>query len=95
MNKKVSIISVAMLLLTLTSVTSCDRGNQDISINKEKTQLYVGVYEGGLKSGSLYKIAGEFEKKYENISFEDGKTGVEVVFLEGRYGNTINRRPPS
>ena len=61
MNKKVSIISVAMLLLTLTSVTSCDRGNQDISINKEKTQLYVGVYEGGLKSGSLYKIAGEFE----------------------------------
>lgn len=89
MNKKVSIISVAMMLLTLTSVTSCDRGNQDISINNEKTQLYVGVYEGGLKSGSLYKIAGEFEKKYENIGFEDGKTGVEVVFLEGRYGNKI------
>ena len=36
MNKKVSIISVAMMLLTLTSVTACDRGNQDISINNEK-----------------------------------------------------------
>ncbi|MDY6093859.1 MAG: extracellular solute-binding protein, partial [Candidatus Enteromonas sp.] len=59
-------------------------------IEADKTQLYVGVYEGGLESGSYYKIASEFEKKYEDVSFEEGKKGVQIVYSEGRYSDPLS-----
>lgn len=89
MNKKKSILLV-FSVLSLISLNSCRDREGNLNINKDKTQLYVGVYEGGLNSGSLYKVASEFEEKYANISFETGKTGVEVVFLDGRYSDTMH-----
>ena len=59
-------------------------------IEADKTQLYVGVYEGGLESGSYYKIASEFEKKYEDVSFEEGKKGVQIVYSQGRYSDPLS-----
>lgn len=90
MKVKLNTLLFLGLATLITTTTSCNHDNSDISINADKTQLYVGVYEGGLSSGSLYKIASEFEKKYENISFEKDKTGVEVIFLEGRYSDTMS-----
>lgn len=89
MNKQIYALLVLSLASLMTVTTSCDHRSNEKPINKDKTQLYVGVYEGGLESGSLYKVASEFEKKYEEISFEEGKKGVEVVFLEGRYSDSM------
>lgn len=89
MKRNIKILSICLMTTMLSTTMSCDRDEPGTSINKNKTQLYVGVYEGGLESGSMYKIANEFEKKYEDVYFEDGKKGVEVIFLEGRYGDSI------
>ena len=84
--KKQYLLLISSLVLTL---SSCERNNSVKPIDATKTQLYVGIYEGGLESGGIYKIAQEFEKKYENVSIEDGKRGVEVFFTEGRYSDPM------
>lgn len=43
-----------------------------------KTNIRVATYNGGLGKDWLEAAAKEFEKKYENKSFEPGKTGVAV-----------------
>ncbi len=42
------------------------------------TVLNIGVYDGGLGTAWIQKVATEFEKRYEGVSLEDGKTGVHV-----------------
>lgn len=50
-------------------------GNND---NGTKTVLKIGVFNGGLGYRWTELIAQEFEEKYANVSFEDGKMGVKV-----------------
>ena len=87
MKGKIHLLASGALLAL--SLTSCAPSSGP-SINADKTQLYVGVYEGGLESGSYYKIAQEFEAKYAETSFEEGKMGVQVVFSEGRYSDPLS-----
>ena len=62
-------------------------------IDRNKTQLYVGNYDGGFGSDWLdtYKVA--FEEMYKEVSFEEGKKGVEVVLVKDKVafysGNLI------
>jgi len=80
---------LAILPLLLFSVASCAGRGNDVAISTDKTQLYVGVYTGELESGSLAEIAERFEKKYADYSFEKGKTGVQVVFTDGRFDDSL------
>ena len=72
--KKILIV-VALIVALL--MPACTRGGAD-KINKKKTQLYIGVFDGGIGDDWVYAAKKRFEKKYENHSFEDGKMGVEV-----------------
>lgn len=75
------------LTLCIAPLAACDGGSGNggnggnNSIDKSKTQLYVANYNGGMGSRWLDEYAKGFEEKYKNVSFEDGKTGVEVVTL--------------
>lgn len=70
----------------------------DEGIDKTKTQLYIGNYDGGLGHEWIEKTAALFEEKFKDVSFEDGKKGVEIVIDNGKdnmSGNTLLADMPS
>ncbi len=48
-------------------------------IDKSKSQLSVANYDGGVGSDWFRTIIKNFEEKYKDVSFEDGKMGVQIV----------------
>lgn len=52
---------------------------ESIKINSKQTQLYVYSYNGGVGNDWLAPIIASFEEKYKDVSFEEGKTGVQVI----------------
>lgn len=71
------------LLLCLTSVGSafaavgCDKQVQ--KFDETKSQLFVKYYNGGVGRAWIDEVIADFEADYANVSFEDGKMGVEIV----------------
>ncbi len=53
-------------------------------IDKDKSQLYVFNYNGGVGTEWLYATADAFEAKYAETSFEEGKKGVEIKVSPGK-----------
>ena len=71
---------------------------QDVS----KTQLYVGAWDGGLRSDWLYEWKNRFEELHAETSFEDGKKGVQIwvnmsknYALEGAASSIKNLSGPT
>lgn len=54
-------------------------GGEGEEIDATKTQLAVGNFDGGYGSAWLENAKTRFEEKYKDVSFEEGKTGVQVV----------------
>ena len=65
-----------LILSACNSKLFIDTGNK---INKDKTQLHVHNFDGGVGTEWLEKDIARFEEKYKNTSFEEGKTGVQIV----------------
>ena len=64
---------------------SCTPGViRPMDIDKNKTQLYIGNFDGGMGSRWLDEYKKGFEELYKDKSFEDGKMGVEVVTLNDK-----------
>ena len=57
---------------------ACHRGEEDEPIRADQTQLTIGVFDGGLGSEWIYAIKEDFEAKYADVSFEEGKMGVQL-----------------
>ncbi len=75
---------LAFVLATATAFTAAACGregdeSEKTSINESKTQLHVRYYQGGAGRNWLDNIVAKFEAAYANKSFEDGKTGVQIV----------------
>ena len=67
------------------SLAACDGGDDSgVVIDKTKTQLYVSNYDAGIGRTWLETIGAEFEKDFASYSFEDGKTGVQVIYNHNR-----------
>ncbi len=64
--------------LTAFTLTACG-GKSDVVIDKTKTQLYVRYFAGGLKTAWIEEMCQNFERDFANVSFEEGKTGVQIV----------------
>lgn len=67
-------------------------GAEDAGIDKTKTQLYVSNYDGGYGTEWLYAVKDRFEAEYAGTSFENGKTGVQIVVhadKDGYYGKGL------
>ena len=87
MNKNLKkIVSLALLGTIAFSTAACGRGgtNPTQIVDKEKTQLNIFNYNGGVGTDWLYEIAGLFQEKYKNVSFEEGKMGVQVQVSPGK-----------
>lgn len=88
--KKIYAVFLTAVVLSVSGCGGVERfGEEESSINPSQTQLYVGTYDGGLDQVWLEKAAARFEEKYAGVSFEEGKTGVQVRISKSKsYGTT-------
>ncbi len=77
------ILCAALAVCTVGSFVGCKRDKSsttyDEKIDTNKTQLYVSNYDGGVGSEWLTNVEARFEAAYANTSFEEGKTGVQIM----------------
>ncbi len=73
---KKSVLCLMLSILMLFGGTAC-RGETE-KIDETKSQLYIFNYDGGFGSEWLDTAIEKFEQKYAAVSFENGKTGVEI-----------------
>lgn len=79
MRKLTKIISGFLgCLFSVTAFAACDRSLGGDPIRADQTQLTIGVFDGGLGSEWIYAVKKDFEAKYADVSFEEGKKGVQL-----------------
>ena len=94
MNKSSKMLaSMLAVLLTGTMMVGCDsRRNPDgldVEIDENKSQVYVSNYNGGYGDNWLRVLAADFESEYEEVSFEEGKMGVQVIIDNHKSPATV------
>lgn len=98
MKKNIGKILCLSLALTCaaSSFAACGPTGGD-GIDKNKTQLYVGLVPSGYGNSWLYKAIERFEKEYANYEFEPGtgKKGAQIIVDDVPYGNTIATSLPT
>lgn len=57
-------------------------GNSGSTSDGNKTELVVATYDGGLGTTWLQDAATRFEEKYADVSFEEGKKGVQISIVK-------------
>ena len=75
--KKV-VATILSLTIGLMVFGGCGNNN-GIWIDPNRTQLYVSNYNGGYGSDWLTDVITRFEADFADISYEDGKTGVQII----------------
>ena len=93
-------MSAVLSLISVFSFTGCGRESNGPQIDNGKTQLYIGAYDGAFGQGYSDDTVKRFEEAYKDVSFEEGKKGVQVQTevsqnYEGRklLGNVKNYNP--
>lgn len=90
------IAALAMASLTVCTTAACGQ----VVVNpadKTKTQVQISAYEAGYGTDWLENFADEFEKRYAETSFEEGKVGVQVSvnWNQDSYETVISKIPIS
>lgn len=82
--KKFLALTLATLLAL--SMSACGRSGDpnDEPTDSTKTQLVVGVFDGGYKRNWMDNMADEFEERYKDHSFEEGKKGIQIKVESNR-----------
>ncbi len=81
-NRKITaiILLICMCLSMCIAMTGCKGGkDDDIVIDSTKTQLYVRYFAGGLGTAWIEELCANFERDFANVSFEEGKKGVQII----------------
>ncbi len=73
------ILLLCMCFSLCTILTSCKPDKNEVVIDETKTQLYVRYFAGGLGTAWIDELYASFESAFANVSFEDGKKGVQIV----------------
>lgn len=72
----ITVLAAAMAIASMTTLVGCGpRGEQ---IDATKTQLHVSNYDGGFGTEWLYAAKDRFTELVKDVSFESGKTGVQI-----------------
>lgn len=71
-------VAAALSATVLLGVAGCG-GSGKVKINENQTQLYVYSYNGGVGNDWLDTTIASFEEKYKDVSFEEGKVGVQII----------------
>ena len=95
MNKKLGykVLALALSAVSVASVAACGGTEVVGGGDKTKTQLHISAYESGYGTDWLESYARDFEERYKDKSFENGKTGVEVSvnWNADSYANVIGK----
>ena len=80
-------LSTLVVLGSLGAFAGCDvpernPGGGGEAINTNMSQIYVRNYQGGFGNKWLFNGKDKIEAKYANTSFEDGKTGLQVMITD-------------
>lgn len=74
--KKITCLALCSLMAcSAVSFVAC---SDEREVDESKTQLNIAVYNGAMGTEWMEKIGAEFEERYADVSFESGKTGVQV-----------------
>lgn len=86
--KKLLVLCLAFVLMfaSVGCSSGSDNGGRQETIDPNKTQLNVSNYNGGYGTEWLYAVKDRFEKEYANTSFEEDKTGVQIVVHSDKDG---------
>ena len=85
----VLLVSIMLLTTGCSGTTSIPGSDAQVTDNA-KTQLVVATYDGGLGDQWILEAAKRFEEKYADVSFEEGKKGVQVRTLKNsQYGGDM------
>lgn len=79
----------ASMIAGVCTMTACGGGTVG---DPTKTQLWVFNYDGGWGRSWLDSIKTDFEEKYADVSFEEGKTGVQVQVFADKVDITSSLR---
>ena len=95
MKKNASRLIAVLLVAIMLIMTGCEGstvapGSDEVVKDTSKTQLIVATYDGGLGDQWIVEAGKRFEEKYANVSFEEGKMGVQVrVLKNSQYGGDM------
>ncbi len=70
-----SIVLATMCML----FTGCSGRDEGKSVDENRSQLYVGFFEAGFGRVWFDQAIKEFEDAYKDYSFENGRTGVQII----------------
>lgn len=79
--KTTLVLSVLSMLGAASSLVSCGFGGNP-GVDSTKTQLYVKCYQGGYGNKWLYSAKDRYEALHANDSYENGKTGVQIMISD-------------
>lgn len=79
MKKLSKFLALALAGVTMLSFGACGGGGGGTTADENKTALYIRYYNAGFGNRWLTAAEERFEKMYENVSFEQGKTGVDII----------------
>ena len=82
MKKFISMLLFVVMTLTSFSMIGCER-EQGEMYDESKSLLNIGVMNAGMGLAWAKEAEADFEKLYEDVEFEEGKKGVDVV-IDGR-----------
>ncbi len=76
--KLITILLSSLLLFSTTSIVACKKDDNREKIDNKRTQIFVFNYAGGYGSEWLAEIKKRFEAEHAGISYEEGRSGVQV-----------------
>ncbi|MBQ3506213.1 MAG: hypothetical protein IJA89_05530 [Clostridia bacterium] len=77
--KKVALLTAVLTLGSVVMATGCKGDDEEVEIDESKTQLYVANLDVGIGRTWVETLSKKFEDAFAGYSFEEGKTGVQVI----------------
>ena len=76
--KSTGMLLLSAMLLATPILSGCTQqtGEQE---DPTKTQIYVGIFDGGFGTSWFDPIEEAFEEMYADVSFQEGRTGVQIM----------------
>lgn len=90
--KMVAVFIAAIITMNMSAIfaTGCSSGRtvDGEKIDAKKSQLFIQNYDGGGGSRWLYDVKERFEEANKNVSFEEGKVGVQLMITPNKVVGT-------
>ncbi len=82
--KSVACALCAILACSTGAVFAGCSGTKGEKIDNSRSQIYVGAYDGGYGEKWLESLKTRFEEAYKDVSFQEGRTGVQVRYISDK-----------